>query len=396
MCDLCASNLTYSKKGTNLIFSIDREQYGSLERDTSNISDYIMVPEKRLLSNDDMELWEKCQTKQNLLDFVTDLAESVKGLENTQYVEPISEPVKQTMDLLAKVNGLVEKHPVSIDANVSRFGKTEFRDFYDDLKSQSKLLIQSSFPSLTSEQVEQLHTYLDESWGNGQRLDYGSGHELNFIGFLYGLTQYKVFNLKEDAANLVLKIFIEYIHVMRLLETQYWLEPAGSHGVWGLDDYHFLPFLFGAYQLVTHKHLKPTSIHNKEIVEMFEEKYMYFGCIAFINSIKTTASLRWHSPMLDDISGVKRWSKVAEGMIKMYKAEVMSKLPIMQHFYFSEFLKPPEGVSEPRSHNHEDEEDACCPGDRVSTWGDCCGIKVPSAIAATQMSKTAHKLLPFD
>jgi serine/threonine-protein phosphatase 2A activator len=70
---------------------------------------------------------------------------------------------------------------------------------------------------------------------------------------------------------------------MRVIQLTYMLEPAGSHGVWGLDDHHFLPFLLGAAELINSDEVKtPECIHQEKTLEEFGEEYMYLSTIFFV------------------------------------------------------------------------------------------------------------------
>ncbi|KAK9478760.1 Phosphotyrosyl phosphatase activator [Lipomyces japonicus] len=390
------------------------------------------IPITRIRTQADLDVFTKSSTYESLFAFITSLNQAVHGVPNSKVPSPAPVIVSKLDRMLDQISHLIDVTP-AVDNAKSRFGNPAFQQFFDLLESrllgpanqvqdqdQGSLLQDLNLPDGSQPEIA---TYLLNSFGNRTRIDYGSGHELNFVCFLYCLSRFSILRPANDddddddpvadsvlLANVVLIVFNKYMAIMRKLQTAYWLEPAGSHGVWGLDDYHFLPFMFGSSQLATHKHLRPRSIHDSDIVDMYASEYMYLTAIQFINSVKT-ASLRWSSPMLDDISGVKTWQKVNEGMIKMYKAEVLAKVPIMQHFLFGSILAIVGGnlpsETEPASASTADDDTnqaAFIHAGHVhadGVWGDCCGIKVPSAIAASKTTATGtlrsvNPLIPFD
>lgn len=134
----------------------------------------------------------------------------------------------------------------------------------------------------------ELTPYLHDSFGNKSRIDYGTGHETNFFAFLFCLAKLGLIR-EDDRAAVVTHVIKSYLDLMRKLQMTYGLEPAGSHGVWGLDDYQFLPFVLGAAQLVNNPLLHPHNLLDDTIVHAQEPHYMFFGCVSFVRKVHSTA-----------------------------------------------------------------------------------------------------------
>jgi hypothetical protein len=98
--------------------------------------------------------------------------------------------------------------------------------------------------------VPQVRPYFLTAFGSFLRMDYGTGHETSFAVFLLCLTLVRFLRFDpEEARDIVLDVFVRYLRLCWRLQDVYRLEPAGSHGVWGLDDSHFLGYIFGSAQL---------------------------------------------------------------------------------------------------------------------------------------------------
>ncbi|KAJ0419457.1 rotamase PTPA-1 [Aspergillus carlsbadensis] len=277
---------------------------------------------------------------------------------NSDAVE-YSAPVRQLQQLLSKLEAILEEAPP--DTGPRRFGNVSFRKWYQIVESRASSLLEeclstdilqtpSSGPGGPTAEVE-LVSYLLGSWGSPQRLDYGTGHELSFLAFLAGI--WKLHGFPENSPGveeraIVLGVIQPYLELVRTIIKRYTLEPAGSHGVWGLDDHSFIPYIFGAAQLAPAisdsdpvpeegsllDAPAPGGVAKANIVERERGENLYFSAIGFIHDVKRGPFWE-HSPMLYDISGIQAgWAKINKGMIKMYNAEVLSKFPVVQHFPF--------------------------------------------------------------
>ena len=247
-----------------------------------------------------------------------------------------SETVNRLRSLLDDLHNVLNEVPP--DAGPRRFGNASFRKWSQVIEERAPELLGRHLPNnvLSFQGISEvtarseLEVYLLGSFGSPQRLDYGTGHELSFIAFLgciWKLGGFRADTSGDEERGIVLGVFHPYLTLIRRLIKTYTLEPAGSHGVWGLDDHSFLPYLFGSAQYAPaisstcaavdmptegarEDAPDPADVTKAATVERERKKNLYFGAIGFIYDVKKGPFWE-HSPMLFDISGVRKgWAKI--------------------------------------------------------------------------------------
>ncbi|KAF1331966.1 Serine/threonine-protein phosphatase, partial [Globisporangium splendens] len=298
-----------------------RKFVGSTVRHLRALLSPLLLPDARILC---------ANAHQMILVFVKHLNESVKGKSVDSEYE-VSPNVQMAVDMIAEINSWVDEIPPI--QQPMRFGNRAFRAFYDRVVTRSSELQQQLLPENLHDAIIELSTYLNECFGNRVRIDYGTGHETSFVVWMCCLHKIGFFT-QHDFPAMVLQLFRAYLALMRRLQKLYMLEPAGSHGVWGLDDYHCLPFYFGAAQLIGQTQILPESIHDDTVLDAHCANYLYLDAIKFIKEVKSGSPFAETSPMLNDISALPSWEKINGGMLKLYEGEVLKKLPVIQHLCF--------------------------------------------------------------
>lgn len=256
--------------------------------------------------------------------------------------------IKLVLNILEELKKMNDETPLSKASH--RFGNPAFKAWYAKMKNSMNGLLKRYFDihegdesDSVEDKYEELGYYFSNSFGSNIRIDYGTGHELSYIAFIGALIQADLIDLETVSGTSLLAIFAKYYDLVRSLILKFNLEPAGSHGVWGLDDHFHYIYILGAAQFDTSSSLfKPSVLQvlSNAVIDRYKLTNLYVNAVAFIFKIKL-GPFNEHSPILYDIHRtVSRWSKVLSGLLKMYEVEVLSKFPVVQHFYFGRIYYP--------------------------------------------------------
>lgn len=323
---------------------------------------------RRILTLKDIEHFKNSSPGyKNVIHFVNLLAEHISGTGSTilnDKYELKNQVFIQCKDYIDQLSVACEATDLNVSQESSspRFGHLAFRNWFDVMELKTEEFVNSIVKdkTTTSEDYKmELKIYLYESFGNRTRIDYGTGHELNFFIFLMGLAialndagnegdsvanrdvlnEYQLLNyVKNHGWDILALMMHSYIKLCRQIQIKFRLEPAGSRGVYNVDDFQYLPFLFGAAQLVrSGAPIYAFNFYLKDTVDAYKNEYIFIEAVDHILNTKR-GPFNEHSFTLWEFSDHRNWDSILRRLKGKFVDEVLKPFPIIQHLYFGKYI----------------------------------------------------------
>ncbi|KAJ1458265.1 Phosphotyrosyl phosphatase activator [Pelagophyceae sp. CCMP2097] len=289
--------------------------------------------------------WLRSEARADLCAFTRRLAESCVGTCTARAAAAEASgadaPGLVAAALALRDVGSAVSAPAKGDARRGRFGDSAFRPWFDwvaetGARAVVSALLAESDVAVGQEQADEVAAYIAASFGDRQRLDYGTAHETSFVVALLCLVRLGVISeALVDSGAVVKIVFAEYLRVCRLVQTTYSLEPAGSRGAWSLDDYQILPFACGAaMHLDTLQDEARSDFVSTDGTLECVEGSMFSESLVFTASAKTGAPFAETCPILHALNG-RPWRFIVNSVLGTYEREIIGKYVVARHIYFS-------------------------------------------------------------
>ena len=148
--------------------------------------------------------------------FIIEMQKAVKAskMQETQ----CSEKLAPFVEYLVKLEQWVDEVPAQ--EQPMRFGNKAFRTWLDRVTAAAEgdlsVIMSAGAPEFprAAAAIPELKTYLIDSFGSYERIDYGTGHELNFFVLIYSLCKIGIFTV-DDYKPLINCVFQQYMLLMR-------------------------------------------------------------------------------------------------------------------------------------------------------------------------------------
>ncbi|GAA5994718.1 hypothetical protein JCM11641_001314 [Rhodosporidiobolus odoratus] len=266
-------------------------------------------PIRKIYTQDDMDGWFRSEAYSYTERFVGCLkaARQLEAVEESQAVKAILDFLKNSSDVISEV--------AATQSTESR--REIFEAWLGKVGENSVNVLRHLVSSTQAAALPELEFHLASAFGSSARLDYGTGHELSFVAFLLILRLIGVLTATDEAA-IVKKCFPAYRELVEKLQKAFRLEAAGKMGVWGLDEHEHLVYHFGASQSRIHATKRPLSLLSHPSVSSSRTAYLYLSSL-----------LQLDREQEGDV----------DGLLRLYRSEVLQRLPVVQHFRFGPALR---------------------------------------------------------